>query len=148
MKTIDEITLEFCGAEPPKPIHALNDDISAVAQMKKLVKILKYDEEDLLELSACAGVGVVACWHNNYRFCRDGGIPPFKMYQDGALLAAMSEEGQIIKAWAEENLSKVLADVDACESEEEGAKLWIAYCAAAYRYGMAIEQQIMDIESA
>lgn len=148
MRTVDEITLEFCGAEPPKPIHALNDDISAVAQMKKLVKILKYDEEDLLELSACAGVGVVACWHNNYKFCRDGGISKAKLFRDGALLALMSEEGQTIKVWVGENLPKVLEEVDAAASEEEGARLWIAYCAAAYRYGMALEQQILDIESA
>ena len=147
MKTIDEITLEFCGTEPPKLIHELNDDISAVARTKKLLKKLKLREEDLLELSACCGLGVVACWRINYRFCRDGGISAAKMFEDGTILAMMSEEGIMIKTWAEKRLPEVLADVDACKDKEKRARLWIAYCAAAYRYGMALEQQLMDMES-
>ena len=148
MKTIEQITREYYGGDLPKPIPELCDPMLAVARMQVLLKKLRFEEEDLLELCACAGIGVVACWRQNYRFCRDGGITSAKLFQDAALLGMMSEEGAMIKTWAEERLPEALAEVDACKNDKEGARLWIAYCAAAYRYGMALEQQILDMKMA
>ena len=147
MKSIEQITKEYCGCEPPEPIPELRDEKFAVRKMMELSKKHRFEREDLFEVCAYAGIGVVACWRIDYKFCRNGGISISKLYEDGMLLASVSEEGAMIRTWVEERLPKVLADVDACDTIEDGARSWINCCAAAYRYGMALEQQILDMKA-
>lgn len=147
MKTIEQITREYCGMDPPEPIPQLNDAMMAVARMAKLLEKINLQDEDLFGVCACAGAGVVASWRNDYRFCRSGGISKTKLYEDSAIMAMMSEEGTMIGKWADEHLPGVLDEVDQCD-DETGVLLWMTYCAAAYRYGMALEQQIMDMDKA
>ena len=66
MKTIEQITREYCGMDPPEPIPQLNDAMMATARMVKLLRKISLQDEDLFELCARAGVGVVASWRNDY----------------------------------------------------------------------------------
>lgn len=148
MKTIDEIIIEFCSTTPPGPIPELCNDELVVSRMSELSKKLHFEQEDLFELCACAGIGAVACWERDYKFCRSGGISQAKLYQDAALLGLMSEEGVTIREWAEERLPSILEEVHDCETQEVRDQLWMAYCCAAYRYGMAFEQLVLNVETA